>query len=117
MRGFLFNNPTLKERRQKLRTGATNAEKILWKALQKSQLGLKFRRQYSVGNYILDFYCPEKRLGIEIDGGIHVKRKELDEYRTRTIEKLGVRIIRFWNKEIENCLEKVTAKIHELAEE
>lgn len=68
---------------------------------------MKFIRQYSVGNYILDFYCPKKKLGIELDGDIHDFQIADDEYRTRTLNELGIKIYRFNNQEIENNLEKV----------
>jgi very-short-patch-repair endonuclease len=108
---FLRNIPSLVVRRKCLRNRSTPAEKLLWKKLQKSGLGCKFRRQYSFGNYILDFYCPEKKLGIELDGKIHDMKKEMDAYRTGTLAEYGIRIIRFSNQEIESNIERVVEKI------
>jgi very-short-patch-repair endonuclease len=111
-RRFLYNNMSLKPRRRMLRNDSTEAEKILWKRLQRSQLGVKFRRQHSVGNYILDFYCPEKKLAIELDGLVHKLSKSLDEYRTRTLTEHEIKVIRFWNKEVEEEIEKVIRMIN-----
>jgi len=60
-------------RRRKLRGDSTESENILWSALRNNKLGVKFRRQYSVEGYVVDFYGPEKRLAIEIEGSIHDK--------------------------------------------
>jgi len=68
---FHLNSPNLKERRQELRNNAPSAEKILWDKLKNSQLSYKFRRQYSVDGYVIDFYCTKFRLGIELDGKTH----------------------------------------------
>ena len=69
---MLYNRPVLKNRRKELRNGATPAEIKLWSMLKHSNLGgYKFRRQQSVGSYILDFYCPSERLAIELDGDSH----------------------------------------------
>ena len=69
----LNNNKSLKTKRQYLRTPSTPAEILLWKFLKQNQLvGRKFRRQHSIGNYILDFYCPSQKLIIELDGNAHL---------------------------------------------
>jgi len=99
----LYNRHALKERRQELRNNATYAEKLLWYSLSRGKLnGKKFRRQYSVGNYILDFYCVEERLGIEVDGAVHEEKeqKEHDEIRSRYLSEIGIRVIRFKNNEV-----------------
>ncbi len=70
---MLHNRKYLKENRKMLRSNLTPAEAELWKHLKSSQLyGRKFRRQHSIGNFILDFYCPSEKLAIELDGQIHV---------------------------------------------
>jgi very-short-patch-repair endonuclease len=71
--------------------------------------GAKFRRQFSIGRYILDFYCPEYRLGIEADGGQHYtdKGRQRDEIRTTELSKIGVKIIRFNDQEILSNIEGV----------
>jgi very-short-patch-repair endonuclease len=110
-RRLLHNNPSLKVRRQYLRNHATIPEKMLWEKIRNNQLGIKFRRQYSFGSYILDFYCPQKQLGIEIDGKIHIAKQDMDTYRTRTLEKYDITIIRFTNDEVENKLDLVIRAI------
>ena len=79
--------------------------------LKNSQLGYKFRRQHSIGGYIADFYCPSKKLVIEIDGPQHLKNKEYDEIRTEYFEGLGIKVIRFTNEEVATETKKVTKKI------
>ena len=75
---FGHNDRVLKETRRKLRRDSTKAEKILWQELRRKRLGMKFFRQYSVENFILDFYCPKYCLVIELDGGYH-DDKEVQE--------------------------------------
>ena len=98
------------ERCRNLRRNQTDAEKKLWTILRNRQLsGVKFRRQFSIGRYILDFYSPEYRLGIEADGGQHYedKGRQRDELRTRELNKLGVEIVRFSDREILTNVEGV----------
>lgn len=72
MNNEIHNRKYLKQRRKDLRNNATISEKRLWIALKKSQLkGRKFRRQHSIENYIVDFYCPSEKLIIEVDGNMH----------------------------------------------
>jgi len=96
-----------------LRRNSTPQEIILWSQSKSKQLGYKFRRQYSIGNYIVDFYCPEKNLIIEVDGWQH--RKEVcgdyDIKRTRFLNSLGLEVLRFWNDEINRNLDGVISKI------
>jgi len=110
----LYNLRKLKNRRQELRNNPTEAESLLWKTIQHSKLnGRKFRRQHSVGYYILDFYCPEERLAIEIDGDSH-DRKDAEEYdagRTEFLESVGIRVSRFKNDEVLNNLKSVIEEI------
>ena len=104
----------LKERRQDLRNNATPPEKTLWQYLKGSQVaGRKFRRQHSVGNYILDFYCPAERLAIELDGAHHFTEEGIayDEVRTAYINSLHIKVIRFENKEIWHNIEAVLETI------
>ncbi|KAA3620479.1 MAG: endonuclease domain-containing protein [Calditrichaeota bacterium] len=110
-----INNLTyLKSRRRDLRNNGTPAEATLWKALQKKQLdGKKFRRQHSIGNYILDFYCPAERLGLELDGDSHYSPEcnEYDQQRAAFLAELGIKIIRFENKMVFENLEGVLEEI------
>ena len=100
---FLRNDPALKQRRQDLRHNQTEAEKTLWVHLQNRQLfGMKFSRQYSVGLYILDFYCPAMKLAIEVDGGQHIQceSREYDAIRSEYLKAQGIDVMRFWNHEV-----------------
>jgi very-short-patch-repair endonuclease len=100
MSKYLYNDPTTKLNRRRLRRKATDAEQKLWSILRGRQIaGLKFLRQYSVGPYILDFYCPERRLAIEVDGGQHadVYGQQRDAHRDIYLRELNIRMIRFWN--------------------
>ena len=99
---------------RELRQSATNAETILWQYLRNRKLnGLKFRRQHPVGNFVADFYCHEKRLIVELDGSVHVGRmnSDHDEARTNELEEAGIKVIRFWNSEVEENIEFVLEKI------
>lgn len=110
----IHNKPTLLEYRKNLRNNATDAEVVLWKHLQNKQLeGRKFRRQHSVENYILDFYCPSERLAIELDGAHHFTEEGLkyDQDRTVFLNNLNIRVIRFENIEVFENIDKVLVKI------
>ncbi|MEQ9468981.1 MAG: DUF559 domain-containing protein [Ekhidna sp.] len=96
----IMNLPELKSFRRQLRSNLTPAEATLWKMLQKSQLdGRKFRRQHSVGKYILDFYCPSEKLAVELDGDGHLSlsQMEYDMERDAFIEQFGIKVIRIEN--------------------
>ncbi|GAB3806838.1 hypothetical protein GCM10028819_42980 [Spirosoma humi] len=108
--GQLNNLSSLKSIRKELRNGATEAEKVLWQRLKGGQLtGLKFRRQHSIGLFVLDFYCPSERLAIELDGEIHqTSEVQLhDEERQKAIETLDVRVIRFPNAAVMDNMSQV----------
>ncbi len=105
---------------QKLRRKATWAERLLWSRLSRAQLGgFKFRRQHPIGSYVVDFYCPEVRLAVELDGdqhgtdGVAVK----DARRTAILEARGVDVIRFWNHEAKDNLNGVADAILVRAQE
>jgi len=86
--------------RQSLRSNSTAPEAILWRALKGKQVnGLKFRRQFGLGPYVLDFYCPEIRLCIELDGEVHksYEQSQYDEIRTRFMASNNINVIRFEN--------------------
>lgn len=112
----MFNDKILKELRTKLRKDQTDCERILWSVLRNRQLnGLKFFRQYSIGNAILDFHCPELRLGIELDGGQHNEKQQIvhDKLRTEYLKEFNINVIRFWNNEVIENLDGVVEKILE----
>jgi very-short-patch-repair endonuclease len=114
MKAQINNKSFLKPIRKKLRKNLTPAEATLWKFLQRSQLeGRKFRRQHSVGNYVLDFYCPEEKLCIELDGAGHFTDAgvEQDNARTAYLNSLGIKVIRFENKLVFKRLEAVLEEI------
>ena len=100
---------------KKLRANTTPHERILWRALKELPLeGSRFRRQAPIGPYIVDFFCPAKRLIIELDGGHHnedeVAVRDLE--RQRWLESEGYRVIRFWNSEITADLTAVLERIY-----
>lgn len=97
-----------------LRKNQTDAENKLWRILRDRQLnGIKFRRQFSVDRYILDFYSPEHKLCIEADGGQHYedRGRQKDEIRTQELSLLGIQILRFSDNEILNNIEGVCEMI------
>ena len=106
--------PHLKTFRTTLRNNLTPAEAFLWKQLQKSQFeGRKFRRQHSIGNYIVDFYCPSEQLAIELDGDGHCNA-EVEEYDTERdlfIALFGIVVLRFENKQVFDNLGSVLQEI------
>ena len=118
MNKYLYNDPTAKLGRRRLRKNATDAEQKLWSILRSRRMAsLKFFRQYSVGPYILDFYCPERRLAIEVDGAQHadVYGQQHDAHRNRYLRELNIRVIRFWNNDVLQNIEGVGKKIREEA--
>ncbi len=99
----LHNIRELSPFRKDLRNNGTSAEATMWSLLKKRQvLGMKFRRQHSVANFILDFYCPEKKLAIELDGAHHYTPEgiEKDKNRDAYLELHGIKTIRFENKRV-----------------
>jgi len=107
------------ERCKKLRKNQTDAERNLWSILRNRQLsGVKFRRQFPIGGYILDFYSPEHKLCIEADGGQHYedKGKKLDGIRTRGLAMYGVKVVRFSDFDILNNIGGVYETIQRVME-
>lgn len=105
-------NRTLVPFSQANRKGQTDTEKLLWFRLRNRQLnGYKFRRQYPIHNYILDFYCSEKLLAIEIDGSQHMMHKSYDQKRLQQLQTVGIRIIRFWDNDVLQNIDGVLEQI------
>ena len=103
----------IRQKVKQLRSNSTDAERNLWAHIRNRRLeGWKFRRQLPVGQYIVDFACPELRLIIEIDGGQHAEQVIYDLSRTKILQSKGYRVVRFWNNEvlgnIEGVLEALT---------
>jgi very-short-patch-repair endonuclease len=108
------NLPHLKTFRKNLRNNLTPAEAAFWKIIQNKQFeGRKFRRQHSVGNYILDFYCPSEKLAIELDGEVHFNdaAREYDYERKLFLEYYEIKVLSFENKLVFEDLERVLAVI------
>jgi very-short-patch-repair endonuclease len=109
-----MRNPLLEPRARTLRSQTTPAELRLWYVVnRRPRKGMKFRRQYVIGPYILDFYCVERRLAIEVDGSGHAEPAQLtyDTERGRFLESRGVQLLRFWNHDVFQNLEEVVAQI------
>ncbi|MEM9896042.1 MAG: endonuclease domain-containing protein [Bacteroidota bacterium] len=110
----IHNKKILKQNRKNLRNHGTPAEATLWRFLQKRQLeGRKFRRQHSVGHYILDFYCPAEKLAVELDGAHHFTAAgfEADQERDAYLRSLNIKTIRFENQEVFDNMEGVLEQI------
>ena len=104
----------IKRNARNLRKNMTNAERLLWSQLRFKQLnGQKFRRQHTIGNYIVDFVCIERKLIIELDGSQHFDIKFYDERRTAALGRLGYKVLRFWDNEVFENLSGVMAIIFE----
>ena len=103
----------LKEYARENRRNQTEAEEFLWRQLKGNALGVKFKRQLIILNYIADFACLEKSLVIEVDGGYHFSHEqmELDAYRTENLEKLGFKVLRFRNENVIRDIELVLKTI------
>ncbi len=119
--GKIFNTKNQTIRRKTLRKNMTKAETLLWIEIKSKKINdCKFRRQFGIGVYIIDYYSPEIKLAIEIDGATHYKDDEIeyDRKRQSDIENLGVTFLRFTNEEVyENMsfvVEKIRLKIDEL---
>lgn len=99
--GYSTRNPTLKTFARDLRNNPTDAEQCLWYHLRGSRLnGIKFRRQQTIGRYIVDFVSMEYRVIVELDGGQHSQQIEYDENRTAFLNREGYRVLRFWNDDV-----------------
>lgn len=101
--------PSVRELREK----GTGAEMLLWSQLRAGRLGVKFRRQVNIGPFVVDFCCFSEKLIVELDGEIHKRpdRRIADADRTRYLERLGYKVIRFWNDDVVNETEVVLKRI------
>jgi len=110
----LMNKPDTKNRRRSLRRNLPRAEKLLWNRLRNQKLnGLRFRRQYGVLNYVVDFYCPQYKLAIEIIGDVHGFKSRLksDLLRRKSIESLGIKMLFYTNMQVK---EEMNGLLHDI---
>lgn len=111
---YIYNRSSYKKLRQSLRNNATEYERVLWEYLRGREIsGLKFRRQYGVERYVMDFYCPQIRLAIEVDGEKHATPESMgyDQDRTELLREHGIKVLRFRNEEIKNAMPQVLEAI------
>jgi very-short-patch-repair endonuclease len=112
MRRILPYNPKLKQLARNLRNNGTLGEVLLWEHLKNRRMeGHDFHRQKPIGNYILDFFCQELMLAIEIDGCTHDQKCESDKRRQAELERLGIRFLRFQEKEVRGNIEGIVEMI------
>jgi len=101
----------LKDKRKEMRDTMTEAESVLWEHIRSKKLGVKFRRQHIIGNYIPDFVALSHKLILEVDGEIHKYQKEQDEQRTFELNEKGYKVIRFTNEEVLHNIYSILDKI------
>jgi very-short-patch-repair endonuclease len=104
-----FNREEEKQKRQTLRDNSPFCERIIWKEIRNKQLGIRFRRQYGIATFVVDFYCPKLRIAIEIDGPTHDIKGDL--VRQKQIESLGITFLRFTNQDVINSRDEVMNEI------
>lgn len=105
-------HPEIRKRAQRLRHEQTPAEATLWARVRGRRLnGLKFYRQHPLGPFIADFYCPEHRLVVELDGGGHLMQQEYDQQRTEWLNSNNCRVIRFTNHQVRYEIDQVLLTI------
>jgi leucyl-tRNA synthetase/ASC-1-like (ASCH) protein len=94
-----------------MRKDPTESEKLIWESIRSQKLGFKFRQQHIINEFIVDFVCLEKKVILEIDGGVHDSQKERDQERTAILEALGFSVLRFSNDEVKNSIQSVLKTI------
>jgi len=113
----LYNQKHQTNLRKKLRNNQTSSEKLLWNQLRRRQVnGHRFRRQYSFGKFIVDFFCPELKIAIEVDGANHFfddRSTDYDLKKQKYINSLGVKVLRFTTTDIYNNIDNVLDVIYE----
>ncbi|WP_116771060.1 endonuclease domain-containing protein [Maribacter litoralis] len=119
MRKIIPYHPYLVELAKKLRNNMTLGEIALWREIKGKKLGRKFSRQIPIDQYIVDFYCKNLQLAIEVDGSIHFKEghQEKDRIRQERLESLGVHMLRFSDTDVKNNLSSVLEEIKGYIEE
>lgn len=102
----------IRKNAKELRKNLTPAEEKLWVHLRGHRMGdIHFRRQHAIGNYIVDFCAPSQKLVIELDGSQHLEQEEYDKERTAFLNSKGYKVLRFWNNEVMNNIERVLTVI------
>ncbi len=104
------------ERAKELRREMTPAEKLLWQEVRANKLGVRFRRQQVIQGFIVDFYCHQVGLVVEVDGDVHDLQKEEDERREKVLREMGLKVVRFGNDEVVRDLSAVVGKIRKFVE-
>lgn len=115
--GIFYNRSSMTLRRRQLRNSMPRAEIFLWARLKKKQImGYKFRRQHSIGYYVIDFYCPKLKLAIEVDGDSHFSEegKKYDLKRENYIKSFGIRFLRITNLDVYNNMGGIIEKLMEI---
>ena len=110
----VYNRKEQTQRRKELRNNMPQAEVLLWSCLQRRQLmGYKFRRQHGVGAYVIDFYCPKLKIGIELDGDSHFREggQQYDANRDKFIASFGIHVVRILNDEVYTNLDGVVEQL------
>jgi len=113
----VFNDKNLKQFRRDLRKNASRGEVVLWNGLRKNGVGAKFRRQESIQQFVVDFYCPELGLAVEVDGVHHEHQIEHDSRRDVLLENIGVRTLRFKDSDVISNSELVLNAIRNVVSE
>jgi very-short-patch-repair endonuclease len=119
MRKIIPYNPKLVELAKKLRNNMTYGEIALWRETNKNKLGVRFSRQVPIDQYIVDFYCKDLKLAIEVDGSINLEESQVkrDKIRQKRLESLGVNVIRFEDFDVKNNLSFVLEELKSIVEE
>jgi very-short-patch-repair endonuclease len=99
------------QRAKELRKNMTVTEQLLWRRLNKKQLGVRFKRQHPIDIFIADFYCHQYKLVVEVDGEYHNEQIEYDEGRTAELERFGITVIRFTNDDVMEDIDRVVEEI------
>ncbi len=107
-----YSSREIRDRARQFRRSTTPAEQRLWAHLRNRKLtGLKIRRQHPIGRFVVDFYCAEHRLVIEVDGSIHDTQEAKDRARTEWLESHGYQVLRFNNEQVEKQMTSVLCEI------
>jgi very-short-patch-repair endonuclease len=118
---IIWYNPKLKELARQLRKNSTKAEVLLWIKIKGKSMGYEFHRQVPIDEFIVDFYCHELRLAIELDGAVHNYNFDFDLFRQNKLKCIGIRFIRFCNEDvyyhINDVLRAIENEISEIEKE